>query len=295
MTAQPSEAGFATVLSKPLKLSHLRDRLRETVGAPQEQRISVSEPSRGELVVSPLRILLAEDNDINQTVAIRLLERLGHRADVASNGRAALARLEQAVYDVVLMDVQMPEMDGLEASRAICARWPAGRRPRIVAMTAEAMHGDREKCLAAGMDDYLVKPVTLDQLREVLVKCPPVGGATTAAIDRPVLDQLREDLGGNAPLNDVIVTFLEKTPEALDALRDATVRADADALRRAAHMIKGSSAMLGARRLAEQCAELEQLGRSGHVPDAASRIAAIEASYRTVAAALRAGVEIPRA
>src|SRR4029453_2155443 len=173
LTAQPSEASFATVLSKPLKLSHLRDRLLETVGAPQEQRISASEPSRGELVVSPLRILLAEDNDINQTVAIRLLERLGHRADVASNGRAALARLEQAVYDVVLMDVQMPEMDGLEASRAICARWPAGRRPRIVAMTAEAMHGDREKCLAAGMDDYLVKPVTLDQLRATLARCQP--------------------------------------------------------------------------------------------------------------------------
>jgi signal transduction histidine kinase/CheY-like chemotaxis protein/HPt (histidine-containing phosphotransfer) domain-containing protein len=290
------EAGFAAVLSKPLKLSHLHDRLLETVGAAREE--TPSAPGAGSAVVAaaaPLRILLAEDNEINQTVAIRLLERLGHRADVASNGREVLARLEHAIYDVVLMDVQMPEMDGLEASRAICARWPAGRRPRIVAMTAEAMHGDREKCLAAGMDDYIVKPVTLDQLREALTRCAAPGGAAAeSAVERRVLDQLREDLGGNAPLRDIIVSFLEATPEALVTLRDAAARADVDAIRRTAHTLKGTSAMLGARPLAEQCAELEHLGRSGHVADAVSRVTAIEASYRKVEAALSAEVEIPR-
>ena len=304
MTPECAGAGFATVLSKPLKLSHLHDRLLETVGAAREPRASAFEPAREEASVAPLRILLAEDNEINRNVATRLLERLGHRADIASDGREALARLEHAAYDVVLMDVQMPELDGLEASRTICARWPAGRRPRIVAMTAEAMQGDREKCLAAGMDDYIVKPVTLDQLREALAKCPPLGvaaraaetsivedpGGAETAIDRGVLDQLREDLGGNAPLHDVIVTFLEKTPAALAALRDAAWRADADAIRRTAHMIKGTSATLGARPLAEQCEELEHLSRSGIVQDAANRVTAIEASYRKVEAALAAQV-----
>jgi CheY-like chemotaxis protein len=314
MAAEDTGTGFAAMLSKPLKLSHLHDRLLETVGAAREPTPSASEPARkaASAAVAPLRILLAEDNEINQTVATRLLERLGHRADIASNGREALAWLEHAAYDVILMDVQMPEMDGLEASRAICARWPTGRRPRIVAMTAEAMPGDRETCLAAGMDDYIVKPVTLDRLREALAKCPPLGGvaATQArpsetsivedpgagamsAIDHGVLDQLREDLGGNAPLHDVILTFLENTPAALAALRDATVRGDAEAIRRAAHTIKGTSAMLGARSLSEQCAELERLGRSGLVPDPANRVTAIEASYRKVEAELTATVEIP--
>jgi signal transduction histidine kinase/DNA-binding response OmpR family regulator len=295
LPAEYPEAGFAAVLSKPLQLSHLHDRLVETVGTPREETPSAPGAASEVVAAPPLRILLAEDNEINRTVAIRLLERLGHRADVASNGREALARLEQAVYDVVLMDVQMPEMDGLEASRAICGRWPAGRRPRIVAMTAEAMHGDREKCLAAGMDDYIVKPVTLDQLREALAKCPTSGGAVAeTAIDLRVLDQLREDLGGDAPLRDVIVTYLETTPQSLEALRDAAVRADADAIRRTAHKVKGTSAMLGARPLADHCAELEHLGRSGNVTDATSRVAAIEASYRKVEAALTTKVEIPR-
>jgi len=296
MTAAPAEAGFATVLSKPLKLSQLHDRLLETVGATREPTASAAEPAGVEASAAPLRILLAEDNEINQKVATSLLERLGHRADIASDGREALARLEQARYDVVLMDVQMPEMDGLEASRAICARWPSGPRPRIVAMTAEAMPGDHEKCLAAGMDDYIVKPVTLDQLREALAKCRPLGGvaagvedhgrAAEIAIDPDVLDQLREDLGGNAGLHEVIVTFLEKTPAALASLHDAVMRADTDAIRRIAHMIRGTSASLGARPLAERCAELERLSRTGVVLDAPSRVVAIEASYRQVEAAL---------
>ena len=305
VTAELAAAGFATVLSKPLKLSHLHDRLLEMVGATRESTARASGPESVEGSVAPLRILLAEDNEINQKVAIRLLERLGHRADIAGDGREALARLEQASYDVVLMDVQMPEMDGLEASRAICARWPTAGRPRIVAMTAEAMPGDREQCLAAGMDDYIAKPVTLDQLREALAKCAPLGGAAAAearpaqtsvveafgdaaeiAVDHDVLDQLREDLGGNSRLHEVIVTFLDKTPAALASLHDAATRGDADAIRRAVHMIKGTSAILGARPLAEQCAALEHLSRSGVVEDAVSRVATIEASYRKVEAAL---------
>jgi CheY-like chemotaxis protein len=116
----------------------------------------------------PLRILLAEDNVVNQKLALRLLQQMGYRADVASNGIEAIECIERQAYDVVLMDVQMPEMDGLEASRRITARWSAGARPRIVAMTANAMQGDREMCLDAGMDDYLTKPIRVERLVEAL-------------------------------------------------------------------------------------------------------------------------------
>jgi CheY-like chemotaxis protein len=118
--------------------------------------------------ISSLRILLAEDNALNQKVALRILDKLGYCADVASNGLEALEALEQQTYDVVLMDVQMPEMDGLDASRRICARWPDESRPRIIAMTANAMIEDREACFAAGMDDYVAKPVRPDELAEAL-------------------------------------------------------------------------------------------------------------------------------
>jgi signal transduction histidine kinase/DNA-binding response OmpR family regulator len=312
VTSEEPQVDFAAILSKPLKLSHLRDRLLETVAQPGDATPSASQPA-GEaacIAAAPLRILLAEDNELNQRVAILLLERLGHRADIASNGREALARLEHAPYDVILMDVQMPELDGLEASRTICARWPVGQRPRIVAMTAEAMQGDREKCLAAGMDDYIVKPVTLEQLGAALAKCQPrrdpiadpsgltvvplADRAETAddtTLDRTVLDQLRDDLGGTAPLRDLIMTFLEKTPPVLVTLRDAAVRADVGALRRTAHMLKGTSAMLGGLALAEQCAQLELLGQAGVVDDALAHVTAIEQSYRKVEGALAAAVE----
>jgi CheY-like chemotaxis protein len=125
----------------------------------------------------PLRILLAEDNVVNQKLALRLLQQMGYRADLASNGIEVIESLERQPYDVVLMDVQMPEMDGLEAARRITARWPVHERPRIVAMTANAMQGDREECLAAGMDDYVTKPIRVDALVEALMQATPRGAA----------------------------------------------------------------------------------------------------------------------
>jgi PAS domain S-box-containing protein len=303
-----ADVGFAAGLSKPLRLSHLRDRLIETIGDQQESAGAVPPVARDVGSRLPLRILLAEDNPINQEVALRLLERLGYGADVVGDGRQALARLNQTAYDVILMDVQMPEMDGLEASRAICARWLASDRPRIIAMTAEAMQGDRDKCLAAGMDDYIVKPVTLDGLTAALAKCRPLAPATApeatapppvekrridagTALDRDVFDQLREDLGGTAALREVIRSFLDQTPCVLSALRDAVARADVSSIRRAAHMIKGTSSTLGARELSEQCAEIERIGQTGCIADAGSRVIAVEASYRTIEAALKAEIE----
>jgi signal transduction histidine kinase/DNA-binding response OmpR family regulator len=293
-----AESGIAAVLWKPLKLSQVRDRLLETVGEPLEAEAdAIAVPPREVAAAGaePLRILVAEDNPINQTVAVRLLERLGYVADIAADGREVLGRLEQNRYDVILMDVQMPQMDGLEATRAICERWPPGRRPRIVAMTAEAMAGDREKCLRAGMDDYLVKPVTLEGLAAALGRVEPVASSAAAIaagtdgpIDRRVLEQLREDLGGVEPLRAVIATFLEKTPAILAELRDAAARADPEGMRRSAHTIKGTSATLGARHLAERSAEIERLGQAGGGRESSKLVDSLEAAFRTAASVLKA-------
>jgi CheY-like chemotaxis protein len=116
----------------------------------------------------PLKILLAEDNAFNQKLATHLLEQMGYQADLAANGLEAIQSLERQHYDVILMDVQMPEMDGLEATRRICARWPRDTRPQIIAMTANAMQGDREMCLQVGMDDYISKPIRVTELAAAL-------------------------------------------------------------------------------------------------------------------------------
>ena len=158
---------FKATLAKPLRQSQLFDTLmtllvRESAPRPAAPAKPTMDP--GMAARHPLRILLAEDNVVNQKLALRLLQQMGYRADLASNGIEAIESVERQVYDVVLMDVQMPEMDGLEAARRITAKWPAQARPRIVAMTANAMQGDREECLAAGMDDYVTKPIRVDAL-----------------------------------------------------------------------------------------------------------------------------------
>jgi CheY-like chemotaxis protein len=168
---------FSSVLSKPLRQSALFDALM-TVFAGQTQLITKPAPASptidaGMASSHPLRILLAEDNVVNQKLALRLLSLMGYRADVAANGLEAIQAVERQPYDVILMDVQMPEMDGLEATRYLCAHFAS--RPRIIAMTANAMQGDRELCLAAGMDDYLSKPIRVEELVAALSKCESIG------------------------------------------------------------------------------------------------------------------------
>jgi CheY-like chemotaxis protein len=171
----------AAFLIKPVKPSALHDTLA-TVLAGQASSVPVRAAGTGidrDLGVRhPLRILLVEDNPVNQKLAIRLLERMGYRADVAGDGLEAIAAIEGSVYDLVLMDVQMPELDGLEATRRIRRRWPGTAGPRIVAMTANAMEGDREMCLAAGMDDYISKPIRPEVLNEALAATSPRGEGT---------------------------------------------------------------------------------------------------------------------
>jgi len=165
----PHDSLFAATLAKPLRQGQLCDILAMLLARDAPRQVPA--PAAAALTIDPtlaerhpLRVLLAEDNVVNQKLALRLLQRMGYRADIAGNGIEAIECIERQPYDLVLMDVQMPEMDGLEASRRITARWPAWQRPRIVAMTANAMQGDREQCLAAGMDDYLTKPIRVEQL-----------------------------------------------------------------------------------------------------------------------------------
>ncbi len=170
---------FAANLAKPLRQSHLFDTLI-TLFATEKVRVKPSKPqdkpqTDPELATRhPLRILLAEDNLVNQKLALRLLEQMGYRADLASNGVEAVESVNRQTYDVVFMDVQMPEMDGLEASRRINKAHPDISRPRIIAMTANAMQGDREMCLAAGMDDYITKPIRVPVLIEALLNSPRI-------------------------------------------------------------------------------------------------------------------------
>jgi GAF domain-containing protein/CheY-like chemotaxis protein len=175
--AAEAEGLFAAHLAKPVRQSSLFDALVGLLAkdtAPREP----AKPAAPKLDATmaqrhPLRILLAEDNVVNQKLALRLLQQMGYRADLASNGIEAVESVERQPYDVVLMDVQMPEMDGLEAARRITARWQPTERPRIVAMTANAMAGDREECLAAGMDDYLTKPIRVEALVQALTEAKP--------------------------------------------------------------------------------------------------------------------------
>lgn len=241
----------------------------------------------------PLRILLAEDNPTNQKVALYTLERLGYKADVASNGLEALSALHRQPYDVVLMDVQMPEMDGITATRQLRQEWSESpsnlteKRPRIIAMTANAMQGDREACLAAGMDDYISKPLRVEKLIEALKNCsseqvldwevdvskkPELSGKKSSelksceeVLDVKALENLYEMLGDDAQtvMIDVIESYTQDAPILLEAIASAVLDGDAPALQHAAHTLKSSSATLGAIGLSSMCKQLESLAKSG--------------------------------
>ncbi|HEX2855063.1 MAG TPA: PAS domain S-box protein [Opitutaceae bacterium] len=166
----PAELGIAACVSKPIKPAALFNLIGEALPGPKDHRLAAAAkaPSEALGVQNPLTILLAEDNPVNQRVALLMLKRLGYTADVAGNGLEAIAAIERRSYDLLLTDLQMPEMDGLQAAEEICRRWPVGTRPRIVAMTANAATSDRDQCFAVGMNDFISKPVRLDDLRAAI-------------------------------------------------------------------------------------------------------------------------------
>jgi signal transduction histidine kinase/DNA-binding response OmpR family regulator len=294
--ARTEALSIAAFLNKPLKQSQLYDALASIyAGAAEPAAREPVAPTIDAQMASrvPLRILLAEDNAVNQKLALRILAQMGYRADVAGNGLEAIQALERQAYDVILMDVQMPEMDGLEATRQICQRWPVGKRPRIIAMTANAMQGDREMCLAAGMDDYLSKPIRVSELVAALTRVKPtaVGGETVsdgAVIDAATFDELVASTGGEAAfIQELIDTYLTDAPSLFAQMRSALAARDAETFRRAAHSLKSNSASLGALSLSAMAKELEMMGKAVNLEGASAKIAAADVEYARVKAALQ--------
>jgi CheY-like chemotaxis protein len=248
-------------------------------------------------------VLVAEDNRVNQLVISRLLEKLNHRPVLCANGYEAVAAVEAQTWDLVLMDIQMPEMDGLAATAAIRRReadWPGSQRLPIVALTALAMKADRERCLAAGMDDYLAKPVRRDELMAVLTRlCPD--GRTDPDERESAADTRAESSGWNVSaglahadgdrelLSELLAIFVEDGPGHLRGLSAAIALGDADKVMRAAHTLKGELRTLGAAAPASRAEQLEALGQSGRLEDATTLLAPLTSEvHQVLAAATRA-------
>jgi signal transduction histidine kinase/CheY-like chemotaxis protein len=286
-TRQALNVTLAAALTKPIRRSSLFNTLALVTGqAPQPAahplRPLLTPPESGPEQGQPrLRILVAEDNAVNQKLIERLLDKLGYQAEVTSNGVEALATLASAPYAAVLMDCQMPEMDGYEATRTIRQREATAILPThlpIIAMTANAMRGDREKCLAAGMDDYISKPVKSGELKTILTRWTAPQRLAAQELDneqtqsppevRPVFDEVAAlDLveGDRALLVELVEMFSQEWPTILASLETAVVSNDAQAVYFAAHTLKGQVGHFGAGATFEVARELEVLGRQGEL------------------------------
>ena len=295
--SRPAALGISVIVHKPIRPAQLLDSLCRAMSV-QVQREKRS-PSAPGLDVSfarrlPLRLLLADDNPINQKVGLSVLNKLGYRADVAHNGAEVLQALENKAYDLLFLDVQMPEMDGLECARRICQRWTRDKRPVVVAMTGNALMGDREKCLAAGMDDYISKPVRIAELQAALERWGPTKShkhdttffsrqpfpsAGGEFFDQAILAELRDmpPSDGVGILRELIDLYLDNAPPRLVQIRQFS--ADATKLAFHAHALKSMSLNLGCKRVVEFAQKLEELGRSGSVQGAEELIRALETAY----------------
>lgn len=267
------DAGIAAVLAKPARQSALYNCLAEVMNAVAQQPAPTPAPAApADLTLdrSHLRILVADDNAVNREVARYILKARGYRIDVVENGLEAVAAVDANAYDAVLMDCQMPELDGYAAAGEIRRREGDSHRTPIIALTANALAGEREKCIAAGMDDYVSKPLRPEALIAVLDRYTGIAAATDTTpaplaaaqgepLERSVLEKLRalERSGGLAFVDKAIAAFLQQTPGQLAGMRAALSAADAGKLRALAHSVKGSSDTLGAQEIARTCAELE--------------------------------------
>jgi CheY-like chemotaxis protein/HPt (histidine-containing phosphotransfer) domain-containing protein len=291
------DIGFAAYLTKPVKQSKLYDCLGSVVGLQEdtgnEQPAAiVTRHSLAEDKKRRVRILLAEDNIINQKVVISTLKKLGYNADAVANGKEAVKALEMIPYDVVLMDCQMPEMDGYEATGEIRKRSSKvlDHEVPVIAITANVMKGDREKCLNAGMDDYLPKPIYPNELSDMLEKWIGKQDAsqqeeTTGSNKEPVqnifdkaglLDRL---MGDEALANEILGEFLEDVPRNVSALKEALDNGDAPSIQLRAHTIKGQSANVGGEALRETAFEIEKAGESGDLETVKARMTELEAQF----------------
>ena len=315
------EAGFAGYFVKPVRASTLMDALATAWGAQLEGRETpiVTRHSLAESAGRPdgagskaddlpfahVRVLVAEDNVVNQKVACRLLEKLGCRVEVAANGKEAVEMTGRIPFDVIFMDCQMPELDGYDATREIRKREGSGRRTPILAMTANAMDSDRVHCLEAGMDDFISKPVHPPLLRQALERwtahrAPAKGSEGGKAAppsnvdDEPPVDlegsvtlsSLRAD-GGEAVARELIALFTEDAPARCAEIADAVRRRDAAGAAAAAHSLKSSAGTIGANRMARLCAQVEDVAAAGDVVALEGLLERLETENVSVAAYLK--------
>ena len=308
------KANFFAMLSKPIKPSPLLNTLVNLFTGESVDVLENTKQSEFDVNIAarlPLKILLADDNSTNQKLGSMILKRLGYRSDIASNGREVLDAIVRQAYDVILMDVEMPEMDGLQAIREIRQHLGNKQYPHIIAMTANAMHGDREICLQAGMNDYLSKPIRVPALVRALeqyatksnqisfnptvLQTPEDNVVTTQQkpdtdlgldtgvenLDQTALDELLEVIGGDQDaLAELINSFLNEGPQLLQALRQGYEQQDCEVIRRAAHTIKSNARDFGATKLAALAFELEQLGKAENLTGAESLITQTEHNYQ---------------
>ncbi|MGI9086446.1 MAG: response regulator [Chthoniobacterales bacterium] len=295
--ARCRELAVASYLTKPVTQSGLLDAILIALGG-EGEAIPKSEPEGETQVLDPFqgapRILLAEDNAINRAVAIGILEKQGHKLTYACNGREAVDACKLGVFDVILMDIQMPEMDGFEATRLIREMQMAhGTHTPIVAMTAHAMAGDRERCLAGGMDGYVSKPLSKAKLLQAVAD---FGGSVPPQQAPPILpakklmhnaEELLAELGNNNALAErVIALFSETIPEVITTLGHALAARDTQTLGRTAHKLVGSFGAIGARGAASLARDLEADAEKGDLASAARVLVTLEDETNTILAGL---------
>ena len=269
-------AGLAACLSKPIKAAQLFSTLVDVVQGRQPQVTAPTPPEPLQRAHhAPLRVLVAEDNVINQRVSLKLLQHLGYQPDIVSDGLQVLRAVAERTYDVVLMDIQMPEMDGVQAAREIVSRRGSSGLPRIIAMTANAMPGDREQYMAAGMDGYLSKPIELDDLASVLEQAGVLARDRLWSGDDDVLDVSRlehlralQDASQPSLVRELIDLFVADSPAQVRRILLAHEGRDAEQLRALSHRFLSATQNIGAQRLSRLCAELEALARDNQLADA---------------------------
>jgi PAS domain S-box-containing protein len=294
--ARCEQLGIAAYLLKPIKQSELLEAIELALG--------ITGPSKGPRLpleerpcrAGRLRILLAEDSLVNQKLAVALLEGQGHTVTLTANGREALAAVESGTFDIVLMDVQMPEMDGLEATTRIRAREKqCGGHVPIVAMTAHALKGDRERCLAAGMDAYIAKPIRAEGLFDTIDALAAAPADPPAAPVEPDLVDWAEGLRALRGNKDLLLTVvhaaLDEVPCLMAAIRDALAAGDAPALRLKAHTLKGSVRYFGEGPAYHEAFRIEELGRNGNLEEAAKALRVLESAIERLVPALRSYIE----